>query len=550
MRTGKASPPATGATAFRHEKGAIRMSPLIDLTLVGLFMLSTLMLSVYGLHLYVLLYLFHRRCRGKTAEQKAFVQRYIAETSDSDWLGVTTQIPIYNEADVAIRVIEAVAAMEYPRGKHSIQVLDDSTDETRLLVDRTVRRLRGQGVDIEVVRRDNRKGFKAGALKVGLARIRHPLVAVFDADFVPPRDFLRRATPLLARDERLACIQGRWAHLNQNESWLTRAQSVALDAHFAVEQGARAWNNLMMNFNGTAGIWRKAAIEDPAVGGWSADTLTEDLDLSYRVQLAGWRMDYCIDLACPAELPNNINALKAQQRRWATGGVQTAVKLLPRIWRAPIGFHRKMEALLHLSHYSVYFWTLLVALLARPMLAMVDPLPYWWCFVFGWAMMIFTVMASPIVYSYARRHLGGGWSGLRTMPAMLFLGTGLSINNAVATIRGLFERGGEFVRTPKSGSTAGSVFASRYRPQKFRWLWFSEMLVGAYCLANWAIYLTASHWLAFSVFLSIYSVSFLTIGWISRPEASLARPRRVVVESEPEPVSTVLSPAGNPVQAS
>ncbi len=511
-------------------------------------MVGTAMLSCYGLHLYILLYLFHRRRKAKGIEQKAFVDRYICETPDSDWLGVTTQIPIYNEADVATRVIEAVAAMDYPRGKHSIQVLDDSTDETRLLVDRTVRRLREQGVDIEVVRRDNRAGFKAGALKSGLGRCHHPLVAIFDADFVPPKDFLRRATPLLARDEKLACIQGRWAHLNQEESWLTKAQSVALDAHFAVEQGARAWNGLMMNFNGTAGLWRKAAIEDPAAGGWSADTLTEDLDLSYRVQLAGWRIDYCLELACPAELPSTIDALKAQQRRWATGGVQTGIKLLRAIWRSRVGFGHKLEATMHLTHYSVYLWTLLIALLARPMLAMVDPLPYWWCFIFGWSMMIFTVMASPIVYGYARYHLGGGLSGVRTMPAMLLLGTGLSINNALAVIRGLYTRGGEFVRTPKSGSGKGVKFSSRYRAQKFRWLWFIEMLVGAYCLANWAIYLAAAHWLAFSVFLAVYSVSFLTIGWISRPEASAGKRAgwpRALPEPEPlpTPVPSALAPA-------
>jgi len=508
------------------------VSNWFDAVLVGLFMVSTAMLSVYGLHLYILLFLFHRRRSVKGAEQRAFVDHYLANTPEREWPGVTTQIPIYNEADVATRVMEAVAAMDYPRGKHSIQVLDDSTDETRLLVDRTARRLREQGVDIEVLHRDNRQGFKAGALKAGLAHCRHPLVAIFDADFVPPKDFLRRAVPLLARDEKVACVQGRWAHLNQEESWLTKAQSVALDAHFAVEQGARAWNGLMMNFNGTAGIWRKAAIEDPAVGGWSADTLTEDLDLSYRVQLAGWRIDYCLELACPAELPSTISALKAQQRRWATGGVQTAIKLLPRIWRSSLGLSHKIEATLHLTHYAVYLWTLMLALLARPMLAMVDPLPFWWCFVFGWGLMILTVVASPIVYGYARYHLGGGLGGVRMTPVMLLLGTGLSINNALAVIRGLYVRGGEFVRTPKSGSTRNARFTSRYKAQRFRRLWFAEMLIGAYCSATWAIYVTAVHGPAFSVFLAIYAVSFLTIGWISRPEAGLSSRPRPLPEAE------------------
>lgn len=520
------------------------MGAFFDYALLTVFLVSTFALALYGGHLYVLLYLFHRRRKQKVAEQRAFIESFLASTPQSEWPGITTQLPIYNEADVAARVIEAVAALEYPRGKHSIQVLDDSTDETRFLVDRTVRRLRSQGVDIEVVRRDNRKGYKAGALREGLARCRHPLVAIFDADFIPPKDFLRRAVPFLASDPRLACIQGRWGHLNQNESWLTRAQAVALDAHFAVEQGARAWNNLLMNFNGTAGVWRKAAIEDPASGGWSSDTLTEDLDLSYRVQLAGWKMDYCLELACPAELPNTINALKAQQRRWATGGVQTAVKLLPRIWRAPLSLGEKVEATLHLTHYSVYLWTVLLALLARPMMLMTNSLSFWWWLVVGWGLMVFTVSASPTVYTYARMCLGGGWTGFRHMPAVLVLGTGLSINNAIAVVRGLYVRGGEFVRTPKSGSTHASTLASRYKPKKGATMWFFEMLIGAYCLANWAIYITMAR-PVLSIFLAIYAIGFLGVGWMSRPEANFRR--RLVFEEEPAREPATFMPAASAV---
>jgi cellulose synthase/poly-beta-1,6-N-acetylglucosamine synthase-like glycosyltransferase len=506
---------------------------VVDSILISVFLAATAVLAIYGLHLYILVFLFRRRQGQVRPEQLAFVDRYLAETPPEQWLGVTTQLPIYNEADVAVRVINAAAAMDYPRGLHSIQVLDDSTDETRLLVDRTVRRLQAQGVDIEVIRRENRKGFKAGALKAGLAFSKHPLVAIFDADFVPPAEFLKRAIPLLARNEKVACVQGRWAHLNAGESWLTRAQSVGIDGHFAVEQGARAWNGLMMNFNGTAGIWRKAAIEDPAVGGWSSDTLTEDLDLSYRVQLAGWKIDFCLDLPCPAELPNTINALKAQQRRWATGSIQTAVKLLPRIWRSPLSIGHKLEATIHLTHYSVALWMVFLALLARPMLVMVDPIPYALCFLTGWAMVLLSSLAPPVTYGYARYTLGGGWTGIRTIPAMMVVGTGLSINNGLAVLRGLFTRGGEFVRTPKSGSTQSSAMASRYKPPKYQWLWFTEMLIGAYCLANWAIYMS-TRGVAFSVFLAIYAVSFLGIGWISRPEAGRRR-RMILMDETPEP---------------
>ncbi|NLX13912.1 MAG: glycosyltransferase [Phycisphaerales bacterium] len=515
------------------------MSRLLDQTVVAVFLISTGLLALYGLHLYVLVYLFRRRSRNKRSEQRDIVERYLAETPPEQWPGVTSQIPIFNEADVAIRVIEAVAAMTYPRDKHTVQVLDDSSDETRLLVDRTASRLRCQGVDIEVIRREDRRGYKAGALKVGLARSRHPLVAVFDADFVPPADFLQRAVPLMEQNPRLACLQGRWAHLNPEESWITRAQSVGIDGHFAVEQGARAWNNLLMNFNGTAGIWRKAAIDDPAVGGWSSDTLTEDLDLSYRAQLAGWRIDYCLDLPCPAELPSTINSLKAQQRRWATGSIQTAIKLLPRIWRSPLGLARKLEATIHLTHYSVALWMVILALLARPLLVMVDPVSYAYCFIIGWGMVIFSSLAPSVTYGYARYSLGGGWSGLRTVPFMIVLGTGMSINNTLAVLQGITTRGGEFVRTPKSGSTQQSRQTSRYRPHKFWWMWFTEMLIGAYCLANFAIYVTAHGRYAFSVFLAIYAVSYLLVGWISRPDANRPRRRPAPIQPEPLPAPSI-----------
>ena len=525
-------------------------SELLRSFLIGVFLVSTGALALYGLHLYVLVFFFRKRHTAVGQEQRDFIARYRKETPDNDWLGVTSQIPIYNEADVAIRVMTAVAAMDYPRGEHTIQVLDDSTDETRLLVDRTVRTLREQGVDIEVVRRETREGFKAGALKAGLAQSRHPLVAIFDADFVPPRDFLRRATPFLARNEKLACIQGRWTYLNPHESWLTKAQSVGLDGHFAIEQGARAWNHLFMNFNGTAGVWRKAAIDDPAVGGWTADTLTEDLDLSYRAQLAGWKIEYCLSLECPSELPSTIMALKAQQRRWTTGATQTAVKLLPRIWRSDARIAQKLEATFHLTHHTAAIWIVFVALMTRPLILGIDPSAYMPAFMTGYAMMIITSLAPLTMYGYARRALGGGWSGIRTTPAMMVMGTGMSINNALAVLRGLFTRGGEFVRTPKSGSTQRTQQTSRYKARNAPRMWIAEMLLGAYCLAYWVICLTQGR-LVFSFFLMIYAAGFLISGWMSRPSArTIDRRRYVAIPDNGETeVSPVLAPASTPVQA-
>ncbi|MGB0715625.1 MAG: glycosyltransferase, partial [Phycisphaerae bacterium] len=402
----------------------------------GVFAVASSCLALYGLHLYALLILFAIRSRRRRDHQRAEIERYQQQTPPDAWPLVTSQIPIYNEAEVAIRVLDAVAAIRYPAGRHEIQVLDDSTDHTRDIVDKAVSRLREQGVDIRTVRREDRAGYKAGALSHGLESSKGEFVAIFDADFVPTDDFLEVLVPLLAADPKLACMQARWGHLNRNESWLTKAQALGIDGHFAIEQGARAWNGLMMNFNGTAGIWRKAAIDDPAVGGWSGDTLTEDLDLSYRAQLAGWRLDYCMDLECPAELPGTVPALKSQQRRWATGSIQVACKLLPRIWRARLSIAEKLEATLHLTHYSVSFWMVVLALVARPVLLFISDKQLYadWAWI-AWSVILVSAFAPSFVYTYARYSLGGRFSGLALIPSMFVLGCGLCLSNAMAVMR-------------------------------------------------------------------------------------------------------------------
>jgi cellulose synthase/poly-beta-1,6-N-acetylglucosamine synthase-like glycosyltransferase len=303
---------------------------LVFITLL-VFMGATVALAAFGLHLYVLLAIFQRRAKHRRAAQRQIIAQYSSARSDSDWPVVTTQIPIYNEWDVAERVMSAAAEMDYPPGRHEIQVLDDSVDGTRQLIDNIAARLRAGGADVRVIRRAERTGYKAGALAHGLTLARGQYVAIFDADFVPPRDFLRKAVPLIDVDPQIACLQGRWTHLNREESWLTEAQALGIDGHFAIEQGARAWNALMMNFNGTAGIWRRAALEDPATGGWSADTLTEDLDISYRAQL--------VQLSCPIPSPRS-RASSADgppaQFRWPASscrGSGSAAWDWPRSWR-------------------------------------------------------------------------------------------------------------------------------------------------------------------------------------------------------------------------
>jgi len=479
------------------------------------FFVSTLALAVYGLHLYALLYLFRRKAPTRRLEQQATIAAYHRDHTLDHWPLVTTQLPIYNERNVVERLVEAAATIDYPLDRHEIQILDDSDDSTRDRVDDIVRRLQSRGVDVKVIRRANRSAYKAGALANGLARARGEYVAVFDADFVPPKDFLRQAIPLLEAQPDLACLQGRWSHLNRHESWLTEAQALGIDGHFAIEQGARAWNGFMMNFNGTAGVWRKAAIDDPAVGGWSGDTLTEDLDLSYRAQLAGWNLDYCLDLACPAELPATVGALKGQQRRWATGSIQVARKLLPRVWRARLSLAEKIEATLHLTHYSVALWMLLLAVIARPMLIVASEGKVFgeWFWI-AWAAILVSALAPSLVYAYARYSLGGRWSGLRTIPSMLILGCGMCVNNSLGVLRGLFGWGGDFVRTPKSGS-ADTARADSHYQAAVNHTWIAEVVLGIYSLLSFIVYFSQAQ-RAFSVFLLLYAIGFLWIGWLSR----------------------------------
>ncbi len=481
-----------------------------------LFLIATAALSVYALHFLVLLWLFVRRRRTVGATQRDIMDRYRTGRAEEDWPAVVTQIPIYNEPEVCARVIEAAAAMDYPPGRHVVQVLDDSNDASRHIIDATVERLRAGGAQVEVIRRPDRAGYKAGALAYGLRAISAPCVAIFDADFIPPTDFLRRAVPLLESDAGLGCVQGRWGHLNRDESWLTEAQAVGLDAHFAIEQGARAWNGLMMNFNGTAGVWRRAAIEDARVGGWSGDTLTEDLDLSYRAQMAGWRLDYCIDITCPAELPGTVAAFKSQQRRWATGSTQVARKLLPAIWRSRHSLAEKLEATLHLTHHSASLWMVIMAIIARPMLLSATsggalPVVFW----VAWTVLAAAALSPSIVYTYARHSLGGGFSALWLVPRIVMLGCGMSANNGAAVLTGLWQRGGEFVRTPKSGSV-GVRRAAGSHSSAPSLLWVIELALGLYCALSFVGYVTTAP-SVLSIFLFLYAAGFLTIGWMSAP---------------------------------
>src|SRR5258706_11786510 len=333
--------------------------------LAGLvYALALLGLLLYGLNAYVMIALHWWTRRSAHAA--------LPPPDPPVWPLVTVQLPLYNERYVAERLLEAAGALDYPADRLEIQVLDDSTDDTAAIVAETAQRLRARGVNVIHVRRTDRTGFKAGALASGLASARGEFVAIFDADFVPPPDFLRRTIPHFV-DARVAVVQTRWGHLNRDFSLLTVAQSLGIDGHFGVEQAARCRGHLLLNFNGTAGVWRRTAIEN--AGGWAHDTLTEDLDLSYRAQLRHWRILYLPELVCPAELPVVISGFKSQQRRWAQGSIQTAVKLLPLVLSSELSLWTKYQAFVHLTYYMIHPLMLVVVLLSIPAFAVGGLLP-------------------------------------------------------------------------------------------------------------------------------------------------------------------------------
>ncbi len=417
--------------------------------MLGAFVLVAYGLALAGLVVYSLhrgwLLLVYRRS-GRRAPSPA-----------GRWPGplphVTVQLPIYNERHVVERLIDAVCALDYPGGRLEIQVLDDSDDETAELIARLVRDHAGRGVRIEHVRRGARTGYKAGALAHGLVRARGEYVLVLDADFVPSRDLLRRMLPPFA-DPSVGMVQARWGHLDADASWLGRAQALMLDAHFHIEHAARQAGRLFFNFNGSAGLWRTRCIRD--AGGWQSDTLTEDLDLSYRAQMRGWRFVYLPDVVVPGELPRTVRAFKSQQARWARGSIETARKLLPALLRSDRPRRVKLEAALHLTAYVPSALTLAVAVLVLPAALVRVRLGAPASLLAD--LTLFAAAMGPVGLFYAEAIRASGrrvWPRLAVdLPLALALGIGISVNVTRALAAGLFSRGGaEFVRTPKWGAS-------------------------------------------------------------------------------------------------
>ncbi len=459
--------------------------------LMAIYIAASVGLLIFGLNAYVMVFLMlTNRRQQKISDQKTWEKHRLG---DSNFPRVTTQLPIFNEKNVVERLLHAVCTIDYPQDRHEIQVLDDSTDETSDLIKKLVVELKASGHDIRHLRREHRQGFKAGALAEGLQLAKGEFIAIFDADFVPPPDFLHKTVPFLLADPHCCFVQTRWGHRNRSFSFLTELQAIGIDGHFVVEQAARAWHGLFFNFNGTGGIWRAAAISD--AGGWKADTLTEDLDLSYRALLRGWKPRYLLDYVTPAELPTDINALKSQQQRWATGSIQCAIKMLPLVYsRKDISLFRKFQATLHLTHYLIHPLILILTLLILPLIQIQG-------LVFGnslaWflvAVMMVAMLGPSTLYVVSQAVIDGNWKRtIRLMPLLIGMGIGLAANNTLAVGRALLGlKGGEFVRTPKLGSQAETKTDSgllnrptaqtSYRPPLNK-LYLLELFLGVWALA-------------------------------------------------------------------
>ncbi len=473
---------------------------------------------IYGFNSYLMIGMFVLQ-RRRAAQRNRNVEQTFKDklaAGKAHWPRVVTQLPIYNEMNVAERVMRAAAAMNYPEQLHEIQVLDDSDDETRDIVDRVARELTIEGYQISVIRRSNRTAYKAGALNWGLRYTEAPFVAIFDSDFVPPRDYLKRCIPHLVEQPDAGLAQARWTHLNAGESWFTRALSIGIDGHFVIEQSARAWNALYLNFNGTAGIWRRQAIDD--AGGWTADTLTEDLDLSYRAQLADWRLEYLYDVEVPAELPNTFTAFKSQQFRWAKGSIETALKLLPRVMKSDASLFKKIQSVFHLTHYGIHICMALLAVLAMPLLLTQSTVPSPWLWAIIALPVILATLGPSLLYIVSQIALDSKrwWLRLMNIPGLVIVGFGISLSNGNAVLEALLGRKSAFIRTPKKGTASLTTY--RLPRNALPWI---EIAVGLYCVLTLVIAF-ATQRLGIGPFILVYIVGYLTVGLSSLLETRRA----------------------------
>lgn len=511
---------------------------LLGYAAAAVYCVSMLLLAVYGInHLSLFL-----RALGRWGWLRRQEEQEAATPlpPDDQLPRVLVQLPVFNERDVVEAALEAMGQLDWPHDRLEIQLLDDSTDDSVEIGRQAVERLRARGIDAVSLHRTDRKGYKAGALQAGMARSQAEFIAIFDADFTPEPDFIRKAIRPFLAEPRLAVVQGRWEHRNREQNLLTRCQALGLDSHFGIDQVVRGNSDLTMHFNGTCGMWRRAAIDD--AGGWSADTLTEDLDLSYRVQLRGWRLTYRPSLAVAGELPTDIHALRQQQFRWAKGSQQATRKLLRRVWLSGWPLHRRLSAALHLGYYAAHP-LMFINMLSGPLAAWLCPKPPLWALILG--MFAFFIGAlSPIASCVGGQFLLRGrkaWSNLRHLPTLLSLGTGVVVSNSIAVIeawRGMIT---EFVRTPKQGTGSGSYKAAAATG-------LPELLFGVWACIGVAMSLsTGRPWIA--PLLITYSSGLVLVGafcfwqWLRRQQWQAAQ-ERVAARLELVPTAALAAIGG------
>ena len=496
-----------------------------DLALLIPYFIVLILLAGYGVHRYVLVYLYYKHSKNRTTEPAALFE---------DLPPVTVQLPIFNEQYVIERLLESVCKLEYPREKLDIQVLDDSTDETIEVARGLVERYAALGHPVSYHHRTNREGYKAGALAEGMKSSKGEFIAIFDADFTPPEDFLLRTVHHFT-EPKIGMVQTRWTHLNRNYSFLTEVEAILLDGHFVLEHSGRARTGLFFNFNGTAGMWRRKAIEE--AGGWQHDTLTEDTDLSYRAQLKGWKFIYLQDVECPAELPVEMTAFKTQQARWAKGLMQTGMKILPRVMRSDAPLHTKIEAWYHLTANISYPLMVVLSVLLLP--AMIIR------FYQGWFQMLYIdlplFMASTFsissFYLVSQRELfPRSWPrALLYLPFLMALGIGLTITNTKAVLEALVGKQSAFARTPKYRVVSRQDrVGSKYR-KRLGWVPWVELLVGSY-FAMTVYYAVDNENYITVPFLLLFVVGYWYTGLMSLLQGRFASASSSPAHTKPFPV--------------
>jgi len=499
-----------------------------DVAVMIPYFLVLLVLACYGMHRYWLVYYFFK-FRHNVPGPPPPVEK---------WPKVTIQLPIFNERYVIERLVEAVSQVDYPRELLEVQVLDDSTDETCAVARGCVERYQALGFPISYHHRDNREGYKAGALREGMKSASGEFIAVFDADFLPPAEFLRRTLPYFT-DPKIGMVQTRWTYLNRDYSALTEVESILLDGHFVIEHSARSRRGAFFNFNGTAGIWRRAAIEE--AGGWEHDTLTEDTDLSYRAQLKGWRFLYLLDLECASELPVEMNAFKAQQARWAKGLIQTAKKILPRVMRSPQPWHVKAEAFFHLTANISYPLMVLLSTMLLPAMIVRFYQGWFQMLVIDLPLFLASSFSISTFYLVAQRQLHPKtWK--RTvfyLPFVMAVGIGLAVRNSIAVLEALFGKPSEFVRTPKYRiETGGENWLKNVYRRSAGWTPFAEVLLGFYFAAT-VVYAFQNENYATIPFLLLFVTGYLYTGFMSLGQVYLERLRfGVRAPAEVRPAAT------------